>query len=289
MFTGTLERAIIETLAYSDVFEFPLRLEEIHRYLPVRAEREEILDALHSLGEQVGAKNGFYFLTGRETIVEVRAAREAYSRAVLPSALRYGRMLGALPFIRMVALTGSLAVQNSAHEADFDYMLVTAPKRVWTARAFALGLNRFTRLFGHTLCPNIIVSENALAWTNHDLYTAREFCQMVPITGATVYARLMRANAWVREFLPNADILPAGVDAKAAGLQTILETPLRGALGDRFEHWEMRRKVARFSMQAGFGEETVFSAEMCQGNFDRHRQHTKESLRSKLSTLGINR
>ena len=118
-------------------------------------------------------------------------------------ALKYGCMLGALPFIRMVALTGSLAVMNSAKVSDFDYMLVTTPNRVWTARAFALLLNRFTRLFGHTLCPNLIVSENALTWSTHDLYSARELCQMIPITGMDVYRKLMRANKWTKHFLPN--------------------------------------------------------------------------------------
>ena len=42
MFIGTLERAILETLAYSDVFEYPLRLNELHRYLPIRAKTGQV-------------------------------------------------------------------------------------------------------------------------------------------------------------------------------------------------------------------------------------------------------
>src|SRR5512147_3332984 len=101
IFTGTLEQAIVEALAYSDIFEYPLRLDELHRYLPVRAEVDELPAALESLQGQVGEKNGFYFLAGREEIVTIRKEREMLSKQLLPVALKYGRILGSLPFVRM--------------------------------------------------------------------------------------------------------------------------------------------------------------------------------------------
>jgi hypothetical protein len=289
MFNGTLERAILETLAYSDVFEYPLCLDELHRYLPICAEIEQMPQVLDSLDELIGKQGDFYFLTGREKIIETRKQREAYSQKLMKHALQYGRVLGSLPFIRMVALTGSLAVMNSSGDADFDYMLVAAPNRVWTARAFALLLNRFTRLFGHTLCPNLIISENALAWQVHDLYSARELCQMIPITGMDVYRKLMKANEWVKDFLPNVflgcDGLPLHPREQAPALQSFFELLLRSNVGDRFERWEMNRKIARFSKQAGFGEETIFNADMCQGNFDHHKRRTQKVFENKLVEL----
>jgi hypothetical protein len=291
MFNGTLERAVLETLAYSDVFDYPLRLDELHRYLPVRMDVDELWQALGSLKGRVGTQDGYYFLPGRETIMEIRRRREAHSRKLMPHALHYGRLLGALPFIRMVALTGSLAVMNSSGDADFDYMLVAAPGRVWTARAFALLLNRVTRWFGHRLCPNLIVSENALAWSAHDLYSARELCQMVPIAGFDIYQRLMQANKWVKDFLPNASMESGGLPPKflklASGFQDFPELLLDSAFGDRFEQWEMTRKIARFSKQPGFGEETVFNAEICQGNFDHHRKWTREAFEMKINNIVI--
>jgi hypothetical protein len=205
-------------------------------------------------------------------------------------ALRYGRILGRLPFIRMVALTGSLAVLNVSGDEDFDYMLIALPGRLWTARAFALVFNRFVKLFGHTICPNLILSENALEWSRHDLYSAREFCQMIPITGLDTYQKLMHANAWVREYLPNAYMesgsLLSNSHKRGSVLQNFLEFFLRGTLGDRFEQWEMNRKIRRFSAQEGFGEETIFTADICQGNFDHHSKWTREALEQRLDKLG---
>ena len=292
MLTGDLEHAILEALAYSDIFEYPLRLDELHRYLPLRAKVEQLSGALESLNGRVGRKDGFYFLAGREAFVEIRGQCEARSQKLMPRALKYGRVLGFLPFVRMVALTGSLAVRNISGDQDFDYMLVAAPGRVWTARAFALLFNRFVHLFGHTLCPNLIVSENALEWPVQDLYSARELCQMIPITGLDVYSRLLKANAWAKEFLPNAlmesnSLLSGNLQERVPVLQRMIEFILRGSAGERFEQWEMNRKIARFSKQAGFGEETVFNSEVCQGNFHHHRKWTRDAFQERLNNTSL--
>lgn len=290
MFIGNLERAILEVLAYSDIFEYPLRLKELHRYLPMQADIEQLSDALNALSGRVGKKKDCYFLVGREEIVDIRNQREVRSRSLLPRAMKYGRVLGFLPFIRMVALTGSLAVMNISKTADFDYMLVTVPGRVWTARASALAFGRLTRLQGHTLCPNLIVSETALEWPLHDLYSARELCQMVLIKGDDVYSKLMKANQWVKLFLPNC-VHSISREQKetdaAAKFRSTSESLLGGTLGEHFEKWEMNRKIARFQKQTGVGDETVFNAEVCQGNFHHHRGWTKEAFEKRLFEIGL--
>ena len=284
MFIGDLKRAVLETLAYSDIFEFPLRLEEIHRYLPLPATVEQAASALQLLHGEIETQGGYYVLSGRAAIVDIRRARELRSKSLLPVALKYGRMLGSLPFIRMVALTGSLAVLNISKDVDFDYMIVTVPGRLWTARAFALLLNRITKKMGHTLCPNLIVAETALEWPLQDLYSARELYQMIPITGIAVYQKLIDANSWAKDLLPNACQNFSDGD-RVSPFRALLEMPLRARIGGRLEQWEMTRKVARFSKQEGFGEETIFNAEVCQGNFHHHRKWTQQAFKEKLAKL----
>jgi hypothetical protein len=284
-FAGELPQAILYTLMYSDVFDFPLTAHEIHRYLSgTSATYEEVLNALDT-DPRISKTENYYSLIGREEIIRIRRERESRSQKLLPIALKYGRMIGVLPFVRMVALTGSLAVMNVSRDFDFDYMLVTQPGRLWTARAFVLLLNRFTRLFGHTICPNLIVSSNCLEWRHHDLYSAREFCQMIPVSGMETYNRLMKSNDWIREYLPNAFTESSGSPQNkqpTAVSQRIFERLLSGKPGDLFENWEMRRKIGRFAKQAGFGEETIFDADICQGNFDHHRKWTEAELQRRV-------
>src|SRR3990172_11192340 len=108
----------------------------------------------------------------------------------------------------MVGITGALAMDNSAHGDDIDVIIVTARGRVWTARLIVIGLVYAGKLFGDTLCPNYILSEDALALEQHDLFAAHEFAQMTPLVGFEVYQRMRAANPWVGEFLPNAGAPP---------------------------------------------------------------------------------
>ena len=284
----TISSAILETVAYADIFDHPLTAPEIHRYLTgISVEFEIIRDALKNIEELVQTGDHF-ILPGREEIIPIREKREARSQKLLPVALRYGRIMGSLPFIRMVALTGSLAVLTVSKTDDFDYMLVAAPGRVWTARAFALFINRFAKRFGHTICPNLIVSRNCLEWPLHDLYSARELCQMLPISGIDVYHELIRVNAWARDFLPNAfseNYISQNQTERRFNVQQRMEFFFSGTLGDRFDRWEMARKIDRFSRQDGFGDETVFNADVCQGNFHHHRKWTHEAYQQRLKKL----
>jgi hypothetical protein len=167
--------------------------------------------------------------------------------------------------------------------------LVACPGRLWTARAFVLLFGRLTRLYGHIICPNLIVIDDTLEWHQRDLYSARELCQMIPISGLDVYQKLMKANVWVKDFLPHAYKESKGSDSKkrTSILQKLIEFPWMGKLGDRFENWEMNRKIARFSKQKGFGEETIFNATMCQGNFDHHRKWVEKELQLRMNQLKI--
>jgi hypothetical protein len=144
---AALERAVLESLAYSDIFEYPLRLEEVHRYLPLRAELDAVRIALEN-SQQVDSKNGYYFLTEHDDYVDIRIRRTSASQSSFAWALRLGRILGWFPFVRMAGLTGSVAVKNLSKGADMDFMLVTQPGRLWTARAFAVIFGRVMRLFG---------------------------------------------------------------------------------------------------------------------------------------------
>lgn len=282
-----LKNAILATLAYSDVFDHPLTADEIHRFLVLHAAREDVLACL-SESNLVFKNMGYYFLAGRENIVTIRAHREAVSRKSYVRACWYGRLLGRLPFVRMVALTGSLAMRNCEQSGDYDYMLVSASGRVWTARIFALLLNKFANLFGETLCPNLIVSETRLEWNERSLYSAREIAQMILISGEDVFNDLRVVNNWVLEYLPNWDInQKTNLHEKPFLLKRIFEYVLGGVWGDRLEAWEMNRKIKKFSKQNGFGIETNFNADICQGNFDHHGIWTLQEYHKRLEKLNL--
>lgn len=284
-----IQRAVLETLAYSDIFEYPLRLDEIHRYLPLRATQDEVHTAL-SQTSQVDCRHQLYFLKGCDHTVSIRLERNAASIPTFKLAALFGRILGFIPFVRMVAITGSLAMLNLSKGADMDYMLITQPNRLWIARAFAVTFGRLMRLFGYTICVNLLLSDRALAWPLHDLYSAREMCQMIPITGMDMYRRLRAENTWTESILPNSTLQPVNlkvkIDDRESALQKLLELALRGNLGDSFERWVMKFQLQHIA-QRGQSEETNFSVDICQGNFHNHRKWAGEFFHQRLTSLGI--
>lgn len=281
-----LSRSILSVLAYSDLFDYPLKAEETRRFLDTQCALSDVAECL-STDEKIGSQDGYFFLKGRDAIVEIRRTRELVSTKPMKRAMLYGRIIGALPFVRMAAITGSLATHNLSKNADMDFMLVSRRGRVWTARAFALLLGRLARLFGDVICPNVIVSESALEWNARNLYAAREFAQMIPVSGWVVYERLLQANSWVRDFFPNfgSDASSWKENSMFPMLQKVFEFLLNGKLGGWFEAWEMKRKIARFQKQAGYGLETQFSAEICQGNFDHHGAWAMEKYHARLKEV----
>jgi hypothetical protein len=286
----SIERAVLETLAYSDIFDYPLRIEELHHFLPLSVDLSDLQSILNRRNDRIGKCEGYYFLAGREELVSLRKRREINSLPAFRRAVQIGRILGLLPFIRMVGLTGSLAHLNCDSNADIDYLIVASHGRVWMARAFALIFGRLTSVFSSTLCPNLIISEQVLEWQQQDIYSARELCQLIPITGMDVYLLLRHVNTWTNNFLPNAsnapDLSPKGSSNRSL-TQKLGEYLLGGLFGDGLEVWEMDRKIKRFMNQPGYGVETRFNKDICQGNFNHHGLQTKEAYQQRLAKLDL--
>ncbi|MGA7670636.1 MAG: hypothetical protein WBW04_09450 [Nitrolancea sp.] len=268
--------AIVKTVAYADIFDYPLTAAEIHRYLiGLAVSRDRIHKELEDDSTILGRLShvGDYFvLPGREEIASIRQHREVLSRRFWTRAVRYGRLISSLPFVRMVAVTGELAMDNVREESDIDFFIVTEHHRVWLCRLFVVGIVKAAGLLGDVVCPNYLLSERMLALDEHNLYTAHEVVQMVPISGLDVYGRFRRENRWVYDFLPNAITTQRALHAgpHSRPVRAIAEAFLRTPLGAVVERWEMRRKIRKFATDADRAAEASFSADWCKGHVHDH-------------------
>ena len=276
------------------MFDYPLTASEVYRYLTsTKGTLEEVTQALSD--KSLFSQSGEYFtLRGREAIVETRKRRAGVAARLWTKSARYGRMMASLPFVRMVAITGSLAMNNTGEGKDVDYMIVTAPNHLWTCRAFALLIARIAKLEGIHLCPNYLVTTNALELKERSLYVAHELAQMVPLSGMEIYDEIRRRNDWVESYLPHASGVPdLPQDVKRvtmrSAIQQILETLFNLPFGRWLEKWEMNRKIARLTREQSHSFESYFSADVCKGHIDRHGENvvTALALRVANSTAPI--
>lgn len=285
-----LARAILATVAYADLFDFPLDRLEVHRDLIGLAIDPEAtfaaIDRALTSGQLLEA-NGYLALPGRHELGALRLERRKRAATLLPLASQYGRRIASLPFVRLVALSGSLAAGNPGHRADLDYLIVTTPGRLWLVRAMTIVLVRAARGRGVQLCPNYLLTTRALTLANQDLYTAHELLQIAPIAGASAYRQLLAQNRWAADWLPNrygqatAAQSPLVPDTLGGRLG---ETILGGKAGDRLEAWEARRKQRRF----GAGEHRArFTDDVCEGHYGRARERVLRDFAGRCAQLGV--
>jgi len=286
-----LFNAILCTAAYEDVFDYALTAAEIHRLLAgVHTSLAHVQEILDSQGP-LRYTDGFYTLPGREELAALRRQRQQTAAQLWPEALRYGRLMAGMPFVRMLAVTGSLAMNNPGADPDVDYMVVTEAGRLWTCRALLLLVARLAARRGVRLCPNYLVTERGLVIEERSLYTAHELVQMVPLSGMEVYAELRRVNHWTETFLPNAagiPVLPSDLQRPQPGrVLNLMETGLRLPPGDWLEVWEMGRKVRKLSREQGDSPEARFSADLCKGHKDRHGEQALNDFRRRIDRLAL--
>ncbi|MCL5003881.1 MAG: hypothetical protein M1352_01265 [Patescibacteria group bacterium] len=212
------ETEILKTVLYFDIFDYPLSLAEIARFLHAKipvpfVEVEVSLRNLVNRDELEGF-GGYYFIKGRRDLVDKRQRRRLISEKKVRSVAAYLNIIFRLPWIKMVALTGAVAMFNSEESGDVDVLIVTARNRLWLSRMIIFLFLEFVgrkrndkkRPSSRSICINVWCDENNLAVPKeeHDLVLAHEVAQVrVLYNRGKTYERFLEANLWLNNFLPN--------------------------------------------------------------------------------------
>jgi len=217
-----LEKAILSTLAYFDVFDYPMTEFEIWKFLffeqasTEKIEYATVRDYLLSseLNNKIDFKDGYYFIKGRDDIINTRRRRYALAERKYMKAIRVIKVLRFFPFIKMIAVCNTLAFNNSRQEADIDLFIITKSQRVWQSRFWVTG---FLKLFKmrpsqdksqDTICSTFFVDEDnlnlqKLLINENDIYLKYWIRQVVPIYNEGIYQKFFRENDWIDNNLPN--------------------------------------------------------------------------------------
>jgi len=218
--TDELARAVFYTIVYFDVFDFPLTAWEVYRclwreHLPSEVGFLDVQRVLDSGAFGIAAREGFYVLSGRGELIRLRKTRAAIAEKKYRRARRVSLFLSLCPFVRLVAVSNSLAYGNVRENSDIDLFIIAAKDKIWTARFFTIG---FLKLCGlrptparkrDTICLNFFVSEEALNLKNlrksgpvPDIYFIYWVRQLVPLYDAgDVFSRFVQSNGWVGNYI----------------------------------------------------------------------------------------
>lgn len=208
-----LRKSVLLTLAYHDIFDYPLKLEEINQYLiKNKSNTQKLKKCLESLivQKQVEEHEGFFHLKGRKKINQTRKNRVLSSKNKHKKAKYYSSLLKILPTVKLVAITGALSMDNSIKSDDIDILIITAKNTLWTTRFFSnLILFPYKRKptskkQKDKACLNIFIDERDLTIKDQNLYTAHELAQLKPIYDQNnTYLKFIKKNSWTSQYLPN--------------------------------------------------------------------------------------
>ncbi|MBI2051022.1 MAG: hypothetical protein HYT31_04445 [Parcubacteria group bacterium] len=219
-----LEKSILATIAYFDVFDYPLTLLELRRLLLGRtkvsyalSDIQRVLDEGALLQKAVRRKNGFFYVRGRDANVSERRGRFLISQEKHKGSRFVLHLLSYMPFVRALFICNSLALENTTHQSDVDVVVVAKTGGVWWARLFSLVLlSLLRRRPGQAggrpkICLSFFIDEahldvRTLRMSGNDIDFAYWIAHFYPIydTG-NAYLRFWAANyPWLSEVLPNA-------------------------------------------------------------------------------------
>lgn len=294
--TREQELAVLRSVIYASLFEYPLTLAQLESSLVgVRANAAAIeswcreSDLLMAAIEQ---RDGFYFPAGRDGLVSTRARREALSRDMLERDRRILSFVSGMPFVRMVALSGSLAHLNAEGTADLDLFVITAPHRVWCVTVATLVL---AKLLGwrKRVCINYVISERAMSIEPQDLFSANQIIHLRPISGHHVFQRFVQQNGFVRQVYPNFELdsapafAPSELRLGRLSLSLVMEKLLSlgiAPLAERFARalygWYLRRKAATWQSR----EQVRLEADCLKLHTTSHRTATLNRYEAAVTT-----
>ena len=167
-----------------------------------------------------------------------------------------------IPSIKLIALTGSLSINNPKKNDDIDLMIVTSSNTLWLTRPIVIFITSLlsdrrkpsSLTTNNQVCTNLWLDKTSLLVPKkkQNLYTAHEVLQVKSLFDkGNTYRQFIKANFWTKKHLANAfkaistkdgfKIKRSLVHQASSPLMTLIKTFNR--LAFKLQHLYMKGKV----------------------------------------------
>lgn len=217
-----MKNELKKTFTYFHFFGYAPTAEELHLFHPVKIAKKSFMKGVERLKRSLFIREYRLKGTTRYTMGEYSISISEVLKKE-KNALRkkqkmewYFRILSLFPQILLLALSGSVAMNQAKKDDDIDLFIIAERKRIWTARiiclvtASMLGLRRKRGVVvaKDKICLNLFIdaTDMIIPLDKQTEYVAHEVLQMKPlIDKKNTYARFLEKNRWIGRFFPNAD------------------------------------------------------------------------------------
>jgi predicted nucleotidyltransferase len=247
-----IKRNILASLAYFDMFDYPLTYSEIFLFLENKYRQSEFSEALNSLvfNKMIFQFDKYYSLKNDYGLIARRNKGNEKAAELIKKAKEVGRLLIKFPYVRGVGISGSLSKNFADNKSDIDLFIITKKNRLWVARSFMHCFKKLTFLMNkqHHYCMNYYIDEEQLQIVEKNIYTAIEVGTLIPLEGDTVFERFYAANSWTRDLLPNKNLrLASAKPLRKYFLKSLVESLLNNCVGEWLDNILMKFTAGRWN------------------------------------------
>ncbi|MFA5777747.1 MAG: hypothetical protein WC906_04880 [Parcubacteria group bacterium] len=230
------QKQIIAAIVYYDELNYPLTAFEVWKHLAIISEQDaseqeklfgiSLLDVMNNLESGEARKyieeyRGFYFMEGRKELVESRLKKNKIACLKLKKLRRVVYFLRFVPFVRMIATTGRMAMKNTSRNSDWDLFVILKKGKIWTGRTLVtvfihmIGKRRYGNKIKNRICLNYFITDESLKINIEgrpfevNLFSANEYSFMIPFFGFKTFRKFQIRNSWIKKFKPNFEISEA--------------------------------------------------------------------------------
>ena len=204
-----LQESILKVIAYFDIFNYPVTAQEIQCFMDKPCNETNLHYAINELIKEkiIFRSKEFYSLQWDDTLIQKRITANTTALQQVKRAKKIASFLHWFPYIKGIAISGSLSKKVADKKSDYDFFIITEQNRLWVSKLFFTLFIKCAKLLGlgKFFCLNYVVDESSLEVTEKNIFTATEIVTLIPVHGNELFNRFFAANEWVQDFFPNRD------------------------------------------------------------------------------------
>ena len=256
---NTIRQDILKVLAYFDYFSYPLTCEDVGLFACNEYYQKDIAETLSELTRDgiIFKLDEFYSLQNKLNLADKRRKGNQMAVKQIAIARKAARLISRFPFVKTVAVSGSLSKHYADDKTDIDFFIITKANRLWIARTLMHLFKKLTYINGkqHWFCMNYYVDELGLEIPEKNIFTAMEIITLLPMEGLVHFKKFKEANTWVNDFFPAHTIASnAEIKIEKNSICKCFEKIFNSKTGDIIDKWLMTVTDKRWKKKTARGK-----------------------------------
>lgn len=211
-----ISRAVIETVAYFDVFDYPLTYPELYHYLwrSPNTTLEETIQTAKQLTQLV-EQGGFVMFHDRTHLPAIRQQHYVESELKWNKRRWFIRLLSYLPGVEAIFIVNTFSYHNVRPDSDIDLLIIARSNAIWATRFYTTLLAKFANMrpkphktkdavcLSFYATPTGLPKLATLRRDDNDALEAYWLAQAMPVYDPYGCAQPMANGKWLKTVLPN--------------------------------------------------------------------------------------